>query len=63
MNTLRERGLTMNDCVNCKHAETDYAEYYGTTAKNWFVCGCSIGMDPEENDGECEGFETYDELD
>ncbi len=53
----------MNDCVNCKHAETDYAEYYGTTAKNWFVCGCSIGMDPEENDGECEGFEEHDKLD
>lgn len=53
----------MNDCMNCNYAITDYFEYYGTTAKNYFVCDCAIGMDPEENDGECEGFEEYDELD
>ena len=27
-------------CFDCEHAEWDYETYYGTTRKEWFVCGC-----------------------
>ena len=56
----------MNLCIYCKHAERDYFEFYGTREKHWFVSGCTIGKDPEEElkDGDsCEGFEDNEELD
>ena len=37
----------MIDCTKCKHAIWDYATYYDTTAKNWFVDGCRKDADPE----------------
>ena len=36
-------GLTEMDfelCKGCDFAEWDYEDYYGTTAKQWFICGC-----------------------
>lgn len=44
----------MSDCSCCNYAEWDYEEYYGTTWKQYFICGCVKGL--EELD-ECESFE------
>ncbi len=48
----------MNDCNTCIYAEMDYEEYYGTTKKQWFVCGCKKDIVPEE----CEDCDEYEEL-
>lgn len=48
--------MMTNECETCKYALFDYEEYYGTTAKEWFVCGCEKGNDPDE----CEEYE-YEE--
>ena len=34
-------------CTECKSAIWDYEEYYGTTQKERFVCGCKENKDPE----------------
>ena len=46
----------MANCATCKHAIFDCEEYYGTTAKHWFVSDCKIDAVPNE-DGECEDYE------
>ena len=38
----------MNKCGDCPNAIWDYEEYYNTTQKQWFVCGCKLYDDPEE---------------
>jgi len=38
----------MDRCLDCPYAEWDCEEYYGTTEKQWFVDGCSLGKTPEE---------------
>lgn len=57
----------MTDCTECKSAIWDYEEYYGTTQKEYFVCGCKENKDPEmcnedykggANDGDIE-IPTY----
>lgn len=40
--------MLMSDCTECKYAEYDYEEYYGTRQKQWFVCGCKKGYDIEQ---------------
>ena len=46
----------MIECGMCKYAVLDYEEYYGTTEKQWFVCGCEKGhIDDDPKD--CEDFE------
>ena len=45
-------------CGTCKYAIFDYEEYYGTTAKNWFVTGCKLDRDTED-DEECESYSEY----
>lgn len=45
------------NCEECKYAEWDYEEYYGTTKKQWFVCGCKADCDPED----CDEFERREE--
>lgn len=47
------------NCEECKYAEWDYEEYYGTTKKQWFVCGCKLDNDPDVED--CEGFELRED--
>ena len=34
------------DCTDCPYALWDYESYYGTTQKEWFVCGCKKDRDP-----------------
>lgn len=50
----------MSDCKNCKYAEFDYFEYYGTDDKNWFVSDCKLDNVPM-NAAECEDFKEYTE--
>jgi hypothetical protein len=45
-------------CNTCGYALWDYEEYYGG-AKRWFYDGCGKDLEPEE--GECEGYEEYEE--
>ena len=37
----------MKDCTECEYAEWDYETYYGTTQKQYFVCGCKLNKEPE----------------
>jgi hypothetical protein len=46
----------MTDCRECIHAEWDCLEYYNTTQKNYFVCGCKVDGDPEAD--KCELMEV-----
>ena len=53
----------MTDCTNCKNSDWDYETFYGTSEKQWFVCGCLEDYDPEtdlDEDGNCKGFEEND---
>ena len=45
----------MKDCTKCCHAQWDYEEFYGTTKKRYFVCGCKKDEEPEE----CEEYEEH----
>lgn len=48
----------MGNCNTCKYAECDYETYYGTSQKEWFVCGCKKDNDfPIDDDDECEDYE------
>jgi len=44
-------------CINCKYAEWDYFEYYGTTRKDWFVEGCEKCNDIDTDTEDCEDYE------
>ena len=46
----------MGKCESCRFAEWDFYEYYNTTEKCWFVCGCKKDVNEEE----CE--EEYEEV-
>ena len=52
----------MNRCDNCKNAEWDFETFHGTTKKEWFVSGCLVDGDPEQEDT-CERFERRFEKD
>lgn len=43
---MRENRV-MRDCTECEYAEWDYETYYGTTQKQYFVCGCKLNKEPE----------------
>ena len=43
----RTGGCLEMKCTECKSAQWDYEEYYGTTQKEYFVCGCKEDKDPE----------------
>ena len=49
----------MPDCNTCAHAIWDYERYYGSTAKDWFLDRCGIGL--EEGQEHCEGYKEYTE--
>ena len=36
------------DCTECEYAKWDYETYYGTTQKQYFVCGCKLNKEPEK---------------
>ena len=40
------------DCTDCPNALWDYETYYGTTQKQWFVCGCKKDREPESCEDE-----------
>ena len=42
----------MNKCEDCPNAIWDYEEYYGTTRREYFVCGCDKDAEPEECEDE-----------
>lgn len=50
----------MTKCEQCKFAEWDYETYYGTTRKEWFICGCKKDVDYWEEHEDCEEFEEAD---
>ena len=56
---MESEGWTVKDCTTCRHAEYDCYEYYGTTAKCWFVSGCKLDNDTEVDS--CEEYEEYQE--
>ena len=55
-----------NLCIYCKNAERDYFEFHGTNRKHWFVSGCLIGKDPDEEakrEDDCDGFVDNERMD
>lgn len=52
----------MKECANCKYAQFGCYDYYGTTAKNWFVDGCKLDR-PVPETGACEDYDEYDPQD
>lgn len=48
----------MKECASCKYAQFGCYDYYGTTAKNWFVDGCKLDR-PVPETGACEDYDEY----
>ena len=47
----------MTDCNSCQYADRDYEDFYGTTQRQYFVCGCKKELDLDAED--CEGYSLW----